>query len=85
VTDIATMLAIPAVNVSHHLNVLKQARLIQGKKRGRFVWYSLCPRVLEQAVGAGIRKDVLNLGCCQLLLPADSDGCHAVKSDQSCS
>src|SRR5215475_3301523 len=40
VTEIADMLAVPAGNVSHHLAVLKHAKLIRGKKQGRFVWYS---------------------------------------------
>jgi DNA-binding transcriptional ArsR family regulator len=74
VTELAAMLAVPAVNVSHHLNVLKQARLIRGTKRGRFVWYALCPGVLEEVIEAGIPKEVLNLGCCQLTLPSDPGG-----------
>lgn len=69
VTEIAEMLRVAAVNVSHHLNVLKQAGLIRGKKAGRFVHYSLRPGVLEEAVGAGIPKEALNLGCCRLELP----------------
>jgi DNA-binding transcriptional ArsR family regulator len=69
VTEIADMLGVPAVNVSHHLNVLKQAGLIRGKKDGRFVHYSLRPGVLEAAVEAGIPRDALNLGCCRLELP----------------
>jgi DNA-binding transcriptional ArsR family regulator len=70
VTEIAAMLKTPAVNVSHHLTVLKQAGLIRGKKEGRFVWYSLRPGVLEDAVGAGVPKGALNLGCCRLEMPA---------------
>jgi DNA-binding transcriptional ArsR family regulator len=70
VTEIADMLAIPAVNVSHHLNVLKQSGLIRGKKQGRFVHYSLCPGVLEAAVEAGVPHDALNLGCCRLEIPS---------------
>ena len=66
VTEIADMLRIPAVNVSHHLNVLKQAGLIRGKKHGRFVHYALRPGMLEDVVAAGIPKDALNLGCCRL-------------------
>ena len=73
VTEIADMLAIPAVNVSHHLTVLKHARLIQSKKQGRFVWYSLRSGVLEEATGAGIPKEAINLGCCQILLPTDTN------------
>jgi DNA-binding transcriptional ArsR family regulator len=69
VTEIAEMLGIPAVNVSHHLSMLRQASLIEGTKRGRFVWYALTPGVLEEAVEAGIPKDALNLGCCRLELP----------------
>ncbi len=69
VTEIAEMLAIPAVNVSHHLNVLKQSGLIRGKKQGRFVHYSLCPGVLEAAVEAGVPREALNLGCCRLEIP----------------
>jgi DNA-binding transcriptional ArsR family regulator len=69
VTEIAAMLDIPAVNVSHHLTVLKHADLIQGKKQGRFVWYSLSPGVLENVVDAGIPCEALNLGCCRLELP----------------
>ena len=38
VTDIAGMLDIPAVNVSHHLNVLTAATLIRREKAGRFVY-----------------------------------------------
>lgn len=77
VTEIAEMLAIPPVNVSHHLMVLKVAKLIRGKKAGRFVHYSLCPGVLDDAIGAGIGEQALNLGCCKLALPlgAVKTGC----------
>jgi DNA-binding transcriptional ArsR family regulator len=70
VTDIARMLElVHVVNVSHHLNVLKHAKLIAGKKKGRFVWYSLRPGVLEDVVEAGVPAEALNLGCCRLELP----------------
>ena len=69
VGEIAEMLDAPPVNVSHHLNVLKQAGLIRGKKQGRFVHYALRSGVLEDAVEAGIPKDALNLGCCRLEMP----------------
>ncbi|QJW95342.1 ArsR/SmtB family transcription factor [Frigoriglobus tundricola] len=71
VTEIVAMLRIQAVNVSHHLMVLKHAGLIRGTKRGRFVDYSLKPGVLEEAVQAGIPREALNLGCCKLELPTD--------------
>jgi DNA-binding transcriptional ArsR family regulator len=70
VTQIIQALGIPPLNVSHHLSVLKTARLIRGTKRGRFVWYALQPGVLEDAVEAGIPKEVLNLGCCRIEFPS---------------
>jgi DNA-binding transcriptional ArsR family regulator len=69
VTALTETLRIPALNISHHLTVLKTAGLIHGEKRGRFVWYKLQPGVLEEAVGAGIPSEALNLGCCKLELP----------------
>jgi DNA-binding transcriptional ArsR family regulator len=75
VSAIAAMLAVPAVNVSHHLGVLKRARLVAGQKRGRFVWYALRPGVLEAAVRAGVPKEALNLGCCRLELPLAGRAC----------
>lgn len=69
VTEIADMLAVPAVNVSHHLMVLKTAGLIKGTKRGRFVHYALKLGMLEDAEEAGVPREALNLGCCKLEIP----------------
>ena len=67
VGDIAEMLHTKMVNTSHHLGVLKSAGLIRGEKRGRFVFYSVVPGVLELDPGASL--DHVNLGCCRLELP----------------
>ncbi len=69
VTEIAEMLELPAVNVSHHLNVLRFAGLIQNEKRGRFVIYSLVPGVMTPEAESAC--DELNLGCCQIKLPRE--------------
>jgi DNA-binding transcriptional ArsR family regulator len=69
VTQIIEAAGIPALNVSHHLTVLKTAGLIRGQKRGRFVWYALRPGVLEEVVAAGVPGEALNLGCCRIVLP----------------
>ena len=69
VTQITEELKIPPLNVSHHLTVLKHAKLNRNKKKGRFVIYSLCDGVLNEMVEAGVPKEVLNLGCCQIVLP----------------
>jgi DNA-binding transcriptional ArsR family regulator len=70
VTEIAVMLKTPIVNVSHHLQVLKTAGLIRGRKDGRYVRYALSAGVLNEAFKAGLPCDALNLGCCQIMLPA---------------
>jgi DNA-binding transcriptional ArsR family regulator len=72
VTQITDALKIPPLNVSHHLNVLKNAELIHGEKQGRFVIYSLCDGVLNEIDEAGVPKEALDLGCCQIVLPADA-------------
>jgi DNA-binding transcriptional ArsR family regulator len=72
VSEIAEMLQTPLFNVSHHMSVLRMANLVQSEKRGRFVWYSLCPGVLQNdETGVG---DRINLGCCRLELPAEAEG-----------
>lgn len=71
VTQIIEGADIPPLNVSHHLTVLKHARLIRGEKRGRFVVYSVSPKVLAEVVEAGVSKEALDLGCCRLVLPPD--------------
>ena len=73
VTEISQTLAIPAVNLTHHLNVLKHARLIRGHKKGRFIWYELVPGILEEVVESGVPKEALDLGCCQLRLPLSAE------------
>jgi DNA-binding transcriptional ArsR family regulator len=72
VTQIIDALKIAPLNVSHHLTVLKHARLINGDKQGRFVVYSLCDGVLKEIIEAGVPKETLDLGCCQIVLPTDT-------------
>ena len=69
VTEIIEGAGIPPLNISHHLTVLKNARLIESEKRGRFVVYSITQNIIGEIISSGIPKDVLNLGCCQLILP----------------
>jgi ArsR family transcriptional regulator len=33
--------------VSHHLKVLREAGLVEGEKRGTWIWYSVVPSRLE--------------------------------------
>ncbi len=69
VSEIAEMLQAPLVNVSHHLNVLRHAGLVQNEKQGRFVLYSLTPGMLRPEGQESC--DCFDLGCCELKLPRD--------------
>lgn len=84
VTQIIEGADIPALNVAHHLSVVKNARLVQSRKQGRFVIYSIPPEVLDEVVSAGVAREALNLGCCQLVLPREeSDLSSEKKSSES--
>jgi DNA-binding transcriptional ArsR family regulator len=68
VTEIAEMLQAPAVNVSHHVTVLRRAGILRSRKQGRFILYSLAPGICQLKKKDHYR---LNLGCCGLDLPAE--------------
>src|SRR5262245_6549934 len=68
VSQIAEQLDMPAVNLAHHLSILRHAGLLANEKRGRFVIYSLVPGVLENDEPAAATEH-LNLGCCRIELP----------------
>ena len=74
VTDIAAVLDLPAVNISHHLKVLERSGLLVGTKRGRFVWYGIRAGVLERMPMDGDGSDAINLGCCKILVPLATSG-----------
>ena len=65
VSELAKLLKIEIVNVSHHLGVLKASRLVQHEKQGRFVVYTLAPDYFSGDHG---KQAHLNLGWCQLHL-----------------
>ena len=45
--DIADHFSMSKPSISHHLDILKQADLISGDKKGQFVIYSLNTTILE--------------------------------------
>ncbi len=51
--------------LSHHLRILRDARLVIARRRGKAVEYSLRPGAV---VGRG--RCCLDLGCCRLAFPA---------------
>ncbi len=68
VGQIACLLGSEAVNVSHHLGILKQTGIVDRSKEGRFAVYRLHPGVFRPARGAAA-KDYLDFGCCRLEIP----------------
>jgi DNA-binding transcriptional ArsR family regulator len=65
VSELAALLDNELVNVSHHLGVLRHARLVQGEKQGKFVVYSLHPSVLAKQKNDQA-TEILDFGCCRL-------------------
>lgn len=63
VTELANMLEVEIVNVSHHLGVLRNKDLVLHKKEGRFVKYSLNPRFFENE---DEKSTFLDLGWCRI-------------------
>jgi len=49
--EIAAAFALSWPTISHHLNVLKEAGLVQDEKRGQYVIYSLNTTVLQDIAG----------------------------------
>ena len=63
VTELATMLNVEIVNVSHHLGVLRAAELVNDVKDGRFVIYSLNPQFFTNDT---TNSTFINLGWCKI-------------------
>jgi DNA-binding transcriptional ArsR family regulator len=68
VSELAALLDAEIVNVSHHLGVLRHARLVQDEKQGRFVVYRLHPDVFQPSKSKG-PTEYLDLGCCRIEIP----------------
>ncbi len=68
VGEIAELLGAEAVNVSHHLGVLRNAGIALDERQGRFIIYRLHPDVFQAETKAG-RADHLDFGCCRLEIP----------------
>ncbi len=66
VTQLATLLDVEIVNVSHHLGVLKAAGLVEDQKDGRFVIYSLHPKYFTNDRSNSTHVE---LGWCKIEIP----------------
>lgn len=49
--DIAERFNISKPSISHHLNILKQAMLVQDERKGQFIYYSLNTTVFQDVMG----------------------------------
>ena len=63
VTQLANLLKVEIVNVSHHLGVLKSGGLVQSEKSGRFVIYSLHDKYFDNE---NAKATHLDLGWCKI-------------------
>lgn len=70
VGDIAEFLEAEVVMVSHHLQILKHAHLVEVRREGRFMVYSLHEDLLKKS--SGRTKQFLDLGCCRIEVPAST-------------
>ena len=68
VGEMADILKIPVVNLSHHLGILRNADVLLDEKHGRFVVYRLNPQVFQPGE-SDETSDHLDLGCCCLDIP----------------
>ena len=67
VSQLAELLGAEIVNVSHHLGVLRNARMVQSEKQGRFVIYTLAPEYFGLDAAAG--DTLVALGWCTVRIP----------------
>ena len=69
VSDIAEALEHEVGGVSHHLRVLYHAGIVQTKRDGKFMYYSLSDQIVDSRKRGG--QGVLNFGCCRLEVGPD--------------
>jgi DNA-binding transcriptional ArsR family regulator len=72
VSELADRLDSDLPLVSHHLGILRNARLIEKERHGRFIHYRLNEEVYKATKSAG-RAEHLNLGCCRIEIPRDAN------------
>ncbi len=70
VSDLSDALQVELVTVSHHLQILRNARLVKTERKGRFILYSLHEDVFHSN-GASRSREHLDLGCCRLEIPKE--------------
>lgn len=64
VNDIAHELDLPQPQVSHHLQILKNAGLVEGRRDGQRICYRLLPEIGESVTDQKVAA--IDLGCCRI-------------------
>ena len=67
VSEISEALSEDIVKISHHLGILRHAKIVTATKQGRFVVYAIHPQVFIAPTGPNDELQ-LELGCCHLAL-----------------
>jgi DNA-binding transcriptional ArsR family regulator len=67
VTELAHELGCPQPHVSHHLPILRDSGVVEGRRSGKQVCYHIAP-VIGRAL-ATRRGKALDFGCCELQFP----------------
>lgn len=67
VSDLAERTKLPQPHVSHHLQILRTAGLVEGHREGQRICYRVTPSVRHALKGAG--RTILDFGCCQVRFP----------------
>lgn len=67
VTDLVLELQKSQPHISHHLRILRHARLIEGIREGQRICYRVNPQ-FQRALTAP-KAQALDFGCCQLAFP----------------
>lgn len=68
VSDLAALLKVEVVTLSHHLGILRNSRLLEKERHGRFIVYRLHPDVFHPE-RAPTASEHIDLGCCRLEIP----------------
>ncbi len=71
VSELSESLDVELVTVSHHLKILRSAKLVETKRQGRFILYSLREGVFQPTTGTPRDKEHIDLGCCRLEVPRE--------------
>jgi len=64
VNDIAQGLDLPQPHVSHHLQILRNAGLVEGRREGQRICYRLLPEIGESLTDQ--KNTAIDLGCCRI-------------------